>query len=79
VIPVPGPVSKRPSSWPWAGPRRVDRRGHGHRQRPVIPIRCSPGGTLGSAVINFFGGVTTGLERSEVIALVVILLASRRW
>ncbi|HTT87213.1 MAG TPA: ABC transporter permease subunit, partial [Acidimicrobiales bacterium] len=34
----------------------------------------APGGTLGSAIVNFFGGVTTGLERSEVIALVVILL-----
>ncbi len=43
---------------------------------PVIPHSLlSPGATLGSAVINFFGGVTTGLERSEVIALVVILLA----
>jgi phosphate transport system permease protein len=35
----------------------------------------APGATLGSAVINSFGGVTSGLERSEVIALVVILLA----
>jgi phosphate transport system permease protein len=43
---------------------------------PVIPHSLlHPGATLGSAIINFFGGVTSGLERSEVIALVVILLA----
>jgi len=42
----------------------------------VIPHSLlAPGATLGSAVVNTFGGVTTGLERSEVIALVVILLA----
>jgi phosphate transport system permease protein len=42
----------------------------------VIPHSLlAPGATLGSAVINSFGGVTSGLERSEVIALVVILLA----
>jgi len=35
----------------------------------------SPGATLGSAVVNTFGGATTSLERSAVIALVVILLA----
>ncbi|HXQ62388.1 MAG TPA: phosphate ABC transporter permease subunit PstC [Acidimicrobiales bacterium] len=41
----------------------------------VIPHSLlHPGATLGSAIINTFGGVTTGLERSEVIALVVILL-----
>lgn len=34
----------------------------------------SPGATLGSAVINSFGAAGPGLERSEVIALVVILL-----
>lgn len=42
----------------------------------VIPHSLlSPGATLGSAIINSFGGVTSGLERSEVIALAVILLA----
>jgi phosphate transport system permease protein len=42
----------------------------------VIPHSLlAPGATLGSAIINTFGGVTSGLERSEVIALVVILLA----
>jgi phosphate transport system permease protein len=42
----------------------------------VIPHSLlSPGATLGSAIINSFGGVTSGLERSEVVALVVILLA----
>ncbi len=42
----------------------------------VIPHSLlAPGATLGSAVVNTFGGVTSGLERSEVIALVVILLA----
>ena len=35
----------------------------------------APGATLGSAIVNNFGGATPGLERSEVIALVVILLA----
>jgi len=35
----------------------------------------APGATLGSAIINTFGGVTPGLDRSEVVALVVILLA----
>jgi phosphate transport system permease protein len=41
----------------------------------VIPHSLlAPGATLGSAIINTFGGVTSGLERSEVIALVVILL-----
>jgi phosphate transport system permease protein len=41
----------------------------------VIPHSLlAAGATLGSAVINTFGGVTTSLERSEVIALVVILL-----
>jgi phosphate transport system permease protein len=42
----------------------------------VIPHSLlAPGATLGSAIINTFGGVTSGLERSEVIALAVILLA----
>ncbi len=42
----------------------------------VIPHSLlAPGATLGSAIINNFGGVTPGLDRSEVIALVVILLA----
>jgi phosphate transport system permease protein len=42
----------------------------------VIPHSLlAPGATLGSAIINLFGGVTTGLERSAVIALAVILLA----
>ncbi|HVC68890.1 MAG TPA: ABC transporter permease subunit [Acidimicrobiales bacterium] len=42
----------------------------------VIPHSLlAPGGTLGSAIINTFGRVTPGLDRSEVIALVVILLA----
>jgi phosphate transport system permease protein len=42
----------------------------------VIPHSLlAPGATLGSAIINTFGGVTSGLDRSEVIALVVILLA----
>jgi phosphate transport system permease protein len=42
----------------------------------VIPHSLlAPGATLGSAIINSFGGVTSGLERSEVVALVVILLA----
>lgn len=35
----------------------------------------SPGATLGSAVINTFAGATTSLERSAIIALVVVLLA----
>lgn len=35
----------------------------------------SPGATLGSAVINLFGGANPGLERSSVIALVLYLLA----
>jgi phosphate transport system permease protein len=41
----------------------------------VIPHSLlAPGATLGSAIVNTFGGVTPGLDRSEVIALVVILL-----
>lgn len=35
----------------------------------------SPGATLGSAVINMFSEATPGIQRSEVIALVVYLLA----
>ncbi len=42
----------------------------------VIPHSLlAPGATLGSAIINLFGGVTTGLERSAVIALAIILPA----
>jgi len=42
----------------------------------VIPHSLlAPGATLGSAIINTFGGANPGLDRSEVIALVVILLA----
>jgi phosphate transport system permease protein len=42
----------------------------------VIPHSLlAPGATLGSAIVNNFGGATSGLERSSVIALVVILLA----
>ncbi|MGH2719393.1 MAG: PstC family ABC transporter permease, partial [Actinomycetota bacterium] len=35
----------------------------------------SPGATLGSAVINTFSEASPGIQRSEVIALVVYLLA----
>jgi phosphate transport system permease protein len=34
----------------------------------------SPGTTLGSAIVNFFGEASSGLERSAVFALVVVLL-----
>lgn len=37
-------------------------------------ILLSPGATLGSAVINSFGAASPGLQRSEVISLVAILL-----
>ena len=41
----------------------------------VATTLLSPGATLGSAVINTFGEATPGLQRSEVIALVLYLLA----
>lgn len=41
----------------------------------VSTALLSPGATLGSAVINTFGEATPGLQRSEVVALVLYLLA----
>lgn len=38
-------------------------------------ILLAPGATLGSAVINLFGGAESSLERSAIIGLVVYLLA----
>ncbi|HEX6393767.1 MAG TPA: phosphate ABC transporter permease subunit PstC [Acidimicrobiales bacterium] len=43
--------------------------------RPAIPHSLlAPGSTLGSAIINFFAEANPGLNRSSVVALVVVLL-----